>query len=102
MNKGIHHAVRHLARRQGVGVNRIQHRKDRLHVLVHKGLLVAGGFAGNHRTFVGLGAGGGQGQHRTHRDGTFDVAAASLQDVPRVDTFIVVRRCGDKFGAVEH
>ena len=102
MHKGIDHAVRHLTRRQGVGVNRVQDGEHGLNVFVHKGLLITGGFAGDNGTFVGLRTGGREGQHGAHRDRAFNLAAAGFQNVPWVNAVSVVGCRGDELGAVQH
>ena len=101
MHEGINHAVRDLTRRQSVGVNRVKNGKLRLDVRRHKGTLVAGGFTGDDRAFVRLGAGCWQSQNGTHRDGAVNVAAVGLEDFPRVDACIIVRCRSDKFCAVQ-
>ena len=52
MDEGVNHAVGDLARRQGIGVDRIEDRELRLNVGRHKRTFVAGGFPRNHRPFV--------------------------------------------------
>ena len=52
--KGVHYAVSHLTRRQGVGINRIEHGKYRLNMGRMERLLIACGFTGDHRTGVGF------------------------------------------------
>ncbi|AEW75227.1 hypothetical protein EcWSU1_03799 [Enterobacter ludwigii] len=101
VHKRIDHTVRDLTCRQGVGVNRIEDGEYRLNVIVHKGLLITRGFTGDNGTFVGFRTGRGQGQHGTHWDRAFDIAAAGFQNVPRVNTVRVVRRSGDEFGAIQ-
>ena len=102
MNECIHYAVSDLTWRQGVGVNRVQNRKQRLHVWRHKGALVTGRFTGDNGTFVGLGTGRWQRQYGTHRDRAVDVAAVGFQNFPRVDVGIVMRGSGDKLGAIQY
>ncbi len=102
MDKGVNYAIRNLTRGQGVGVNRIEHREDRLHERRVERLLIAGRFTGNHRTGVGFRTGGRQRQHGAHRNGAFDLAAAGLQDMPWIDALGVVGSGCDKFGAIQH
>ena len=52
MDEGVNHAVGDLARRQGIGVDRVEDRELRLNVRRHKRAFVAGSFPRNHRPFV--------------------------------------------------
>ena len=102
MDECVNDAVSHLARRQGVGVNRIQNSEHRLDVGGHKRAFVAGGFTRDHRAFIGFGTGRRQRQHGAHRDSAGHFAAVGFENFPRIDTGIVVGRRGDEFSAVEN
>ena len=102
MDEGVNHAVRDLARRQGIGINRIEDRELRLDVRRHKRAFVAGGFPRYDRAFVGFRTGRRQSQYRAHWNGAGNFAAIGFQNFPRIDIRVVVGCCSDKLGAIQH
>ena len=99
VHEGIGHAVGDLARRQGEGEGRVEHRELRVEQRAHEGELGLGGLAGHHRGAVHLRAGGRQGQHRAERQCLLDHAAATRRDLPGLT--LEARRGSNELGAVD-